>query len=237
MKPTISVIIPALNEEKNIESTVKNILSAINDNFSDYEIIIFDDSSSDATGDIAEEISAANKRIRVIHNEKTMGLGYNYRKGIELARFEYISMIPGDNEIAPVSIKDIYSAIGRADIIIPHTVNYYTRPMLRRFFSFLFTKTLNLLFNLRLNYYNGPVIHKKKLIKSVGLSTNSFAFQAEALVKLIKSGYSYIQIGMLLNERRYGRSKALHPKNIFGVVKTILVLFFDVYLFKRIRLI
>lgn len=233
MKPTLSVIIPALNEERNIASSIENVLSAIDDNFSDYEIIVFDDNSSDKTRDIAEKLTAKNKKIQLIHNEKTIGFGYNYRKGVELARFEYVSMIPGDDEISVDSINEMYRAIGKADIVIPYTLNYRSRPLLRRFISFIFTKTLNFIFNLRLNYYNGPVIHRRELIRSVTLSTNSFAFQAEALVKLIKSGHSYIQVGMLLKERRYGRSKAFRIKNILGVLKTVIKLFAEVYLFKK----
>lgn len=235
MKPTISVIVPALNEEKNIAPTIENVLVAIGDRFSDYEIIVFDDCSSDRTGDIIEELAVTNKRIKVVHNKKTMGFGYNYRKGVEFANYDYISMIPGDNEISPDSIKDMYSAIGKADIVIPYTVNYWIRPLLRQYLSCIFTKTLNFLFNLRLNYYNGPVIHKRELIKSIGISTNSFAFQVEALVKLIKSGYSFIQVGMFLKERRHGKSKAFRFKNIIGVLKTIIILFLDVYLFKKLN--
>lgn len=234
MKPTISVIVPALNEEKNISLAVEAICNAIDEKFKDYEIIIFDDCSKDRTGNIAEELATKNKKIKVIHNEKTMGFGYNYRKGVELSTYEYISMIPGDNEISSDSIKDMYSAIGKADMVVPYTVNYWVRPLPRQCLSYLFTKTLNFLFNLKLNYYNGPVIHKREIIKSISFSTNSFAFQVEALVKLIKSGHSFIQVGMYLVERRYGKSKAFRLKNIIGVLKTVVTLFLDVYLFKKL---
>ena len=137
----LTVIIPALNEEKNIIPTIESVLLAINSKFGDYEIIVFNDCSSDKTGDIVEKLAITNKKIKVIHNKKTMGFGYNYRKGVELASYEYISMIPGDNEISPNSIKDMYSAIGKADIVVPYTVNYWIRPLLRRGLSFFFTKT------------------------------------------------------------------------------------------------
>jgi len=62
MRPTISVIIPALNEEENLKPT--NVLSAINGRFSDYEFLIFDDGSSDDTGAIADIIgSKGNKEL------------------------------------------------------------------------------------------------------------------------------------------------------------------------------
>ncbi len=154
MKPTISVIIPALNEENNITSTIENVLLTIGDKFSDYEIIVFNDCSSDRTGDIIEELAATNKKIKVINNKNTMGFGYNYRKGVELANYDYISMIPGDNEISLESINSMYSAIGKADMIIPYTVNFWVRPLMRQYLSRIFTKTLNFLF---LGFFKGKI--------------------------------------------------------------------------------
>ena len=144
-------------------------------------------------------------------------------------------MIPGDNEISLDSIRAMYRKVlqEKADIVIPYTLNYWIRPFLRRFLSCTFTKSLNLLFNLKLNYYNGPVIYKRELIKSAGLTTNSFAFQAEALIKLIKSGYSFNEVGMYIEKRPFGKSKALRLRNLLGVLKTIFVLFINVRILRK----
>jgi len=232
MKPSISVIIPALNEEENIKSTIENVLEAINDKFSSYELIIFDDYSQDNTGNIADALANENSNIKVIHNEKTMGFGYNYKKGLSLSKNEYIALIPGDNEIAKESIKDIFNMVGRADIVIPYTINYKIRPLHRQILSGMYTFVLNFLFGLKLKYFNGPVVHKKKIIDSISIDTNSFAFQSEALVKLIKSGHNFVEVGMRLKRRDYGRSQALQPKNIISVCKAVLRLFCYIY-FKR----
>ena len=227
MKPSLSVIIPAFNEENNIALTIENVLKAVSDRFSEYEIIVFNDCSRDSTGAIAQSASGRNRNIKVVHNKQNRGFGYNYRTGVALARYEYISMIPGDNEISVQSICDLYDAVGSADIIIPYTINTLIRPVVRRLVSRAFTTMLNLLFHLKLRYYNGPVIHKKALIQSVDLSTDSFAFQAEALITLLKKNYSYREIGMMLNIRRHGTSKAFRSKNIYGVLKTVLKLFYE----------
>src|SRR5438105_1181088 len=94
---TVSVIIPALNEEDNIAAAVKTVQEAIGDRFADYELLIFDDGSTDSTGQIADELAAQNSRIRVVHNQRNMGLGCNYTRGAELARMEYVAWFPGDN--------------------------------------------------------------------------------------------------------------------------------------------
>ncbi len=233
MSASVSVIIPAFNEEKNITPVVDNLLAALEGEFCDYELLIFDDCSTDKTKEIVDAIAAVNQKVKVIHNEKNMGFGYNYRKGIELARFDYVGMIPGDGEISAASIKKMYGLVGKAEIIIPYTVNRYIRPLSRRVISRLFTMVVNCLSGLNLEYYNGPVIHKRELIQSVGLTTDSFAFQAEALVKLLKAGHSFIEVGMFLEKRRYGRSSAFKLKNILGVLKTISMLWLSVHTHKK----
>ncbi len=50
MKPTISFVIPALNEEANIANAVREAVAALGDRFRDYELLLFDDGSTDRTG-------------------------------------------------------------------------------------------------------------------------------------------------------------------------------------------
>ncbi|MEW6040630.1 MAG: glycosyltransferase family 2 protein [Elusimicrobiota bacterium] len=229
MSHSITAIIPALNEEKNLEGAVNIFKKAALDNSMEYEIIIFNDASSDKTGEIANQLASSDKNIYVIHNEKRMGLGYNYFKGLELAKKEYVIMVPGDNEIEEDSIREIVFSAGKSDIIIPYTENMEIRPLPRRLTSRLFTALINLLFGLKIKYFNGPVLHKTELVKKVRISEMSFAYQAEILVKMIKSNRSYLEVPMRIKPREYGKSNAISLGNFIAVGKTILNLFRSVY--------
>lgn len=90
-KPTISFIVTALNEEANIEPTVQQILIAAQGRFLDYEILLVNDGSTDATGTIMEKLVAENSKIRVLHNQHSLGVGGAYKSG---SRF-YSRDIPG----------------------------------------------------------------------------------------------------------------------------------------------
>ena len=230
MKSSISVIIPALNEGNNIALTVNSVLSILKDKFSEYEIIIFDDASKDNTLVKANELANQNNRIKVIHNETTMGLGYNYSKGVKIAKNQYIVMVPGDNEIEQDSIKAMFEYIGKVDIITTYSVNLNIRPISRQIISKVFTGLMNFLFNLNLNYYNGLSIHKRDLLNSIQMTTYGFAYHAEILVRLIKKGCTFAEVGMYLKKREYGKSKAFAFKNVISVLKTILKLFVDIRL-------
>ncbi len=70
---------------KNIWQNCQGISRLLRDMFKDYKILIFDDCSSDKTGEIAEDLARKHQKIKVIHNKRNMGLGYNFRQGVKLA--------------------------------------------------------------------------------------------------------------------------------------------------------
>ena len=196
--------------------------------FGEYEIIIFNDCSSDKTGEVAHSLSEADNNIKVIHNEKNMGFGYNYRTGVGLASKEYIAMVPGDNEIEYESVKNIFSLVGKADMVLPYHANPGVRPLGRRLMSCFFTRFMNLIFGLNIRYYNGPVVHRADLVKNVKMTTDGFAFQAEIITRLLKSGNSYVETGMKIKKRTYGRFKIFKIKNVASVISTISRLWYEI---------
>jgi len=233
VKPTISVIIPAYNEEGHVQGTVEQVLAALGDRFSDYEIIVVDDGSKDRTGEIAENLAAANSHIRVLHNSPNMGFGYSYRRGVAEARSQYVGFFPGDDAIAAEHMAKVFDLVGSADIISHYTSNLEVRLPSRRVISRIYTWLMNTLFGLRLKYFNGPTIHRREVIQNVKISTFGFAFLSEIMVRSVRSGHSVREIGTPIRERIQGSSKAFRPKNVLTVVKTIGTLFWDVNIRSR----
>jgi glycosyltransferase involved in cell wall biosynthesis len=232
---TLSVIIPALNEEGNLEAAVRSVLAAIGTRFEEYELLVFDDGSTDRTGEIADRLAKENDRIRVIHNGTNKGFGYNYTRGVQLARMEYVTLFPGDNEIPLEAIRTILLAVGAADIVIPYISTPEVRPWSRRVVSIGFVVLLNVLFGLRLRYYNGPCIHRRVRLQAVPMRTHGFAYMASILVRLIRSGCTYVEVPMPLQARQHGRTKAFRLKNIISVLGTLAELFWEVRIAHRDR--
>lgn len=229
-KPTISIIVPCLNEEENLEGTIECVKEAIASSgaFSAYEVLIFNDFSTDGTGRTAEEIKKREVGIRVIHNPKNMGFGYNYTEGVRLASKDYILMVPGDNEIPTEAIRKVMALAGAADVVIPYTANMHVRPLSRRVISRLFVLGMNTLFGLDLRYYNGTCLIKSGLLKKIPLKTWGFAYMAAILVRLLSSGASFVEVGVDISQRSKGRTKAFRVKNIVSVFSAIASLFWEV---------
>ncbi len=228
---TVTIFIPAFNEEKNLANAVAGALSAVKEQTDGYEILILDACSSDKTGQVADELAALNPHVRVIHPKKWAGLGANYMEGIRQAKMEYFVMFPGDNENSWQSLAQAIALAGKADIIISYTLNMEVREWHRRVISNGFVWLLNRLFGLTMHYYNGNAVYKTKLVQGLEVKSQDFAYNAEILIKLLKSGCSYTEFGIQIKPTT--KTAIFNIKNIIGVIKTICLLFYDVRIKNR----
>lgn len=238
MNKSVSIIIPAYNEETKLMPTVSFALEALSrHNIADFEIIIFDDASTDRTGEVADELVKKYSQIKVIHNPKNMNLGFNFVRGIQLAKKEFVGMVPGDNEIDPETLDNVFNALGRADIVMTYIQNPEVRPWGRRFLSATYIIIINTAFGFKMRYYNGGCYFKTSMAKKVPVYTHGFAYMTEILVKLLKSGATYVEVPMINRDRERGATKAFRLKNIISVFKTFLTLFWEVQVLrKRVKL-
>lgn len=95
--PLISICIPTYNGQKFIDQCLQ---SCINQSFSDYEIIIVDDGSTDNTISIIDSYCLKSDKIRFYKNEKNLGLVGNWNKCIELSQGKWIKFVFQDDYIS-----------------------------------------------------------------------------------------------------------------------------------------
>lgn len=230
---SLSVVIPARNEEGNLKPCVETLLWALEGITDDYEIIVVNDGSTDGTGALAERLAGEHRGVRVVHNAPALGFARAYRHGAGLATKAHVALIPGDNEIQPASMRAIFEAVGTADIVVPVTANQASRPWLRRTLSRAFTGTVNLLFGFNLGYYQGPCIYPADVLRTLPVTTWGFAFLTEMLVRARAAGYRCVQVPMYLQPRGYGASRAVTVRNVATTLKTLARLVWDVKIRRR----
>ena len=229
MAKSLSIVIPAFNEERNITVAIVSVTEAIRDCVDDYEIIVVNDGSGDRTGEIAEDLKAKDTRLRVLHNIKNMGFGYSYRTGMTLACKDYIGIFPGDNDMSALVLRDLIAAIGQADLITSYMATMRNRSFLRRLLSRSFVFVLNQLFGLKMKYFNGSFICRLSLLRSIHLRSNGLTVIAEALIKLLKMGYSYQEICLEHTGRKQEKSKALTVRSFKETIMFLFFLIKDIY--------
>ena len=223
MSILITYIVTAYNEEKNLYDTIEEILKLKN-NIKKFEILIINDGSTDNTQKVIDKLKLRYSSIRSIQHKINLGFGATYRTGFKNAKGTYCILIPGDNAHPADTIIPLLEKKSSADIIIPYTLNPEVRSVFRQVLSKVFVFNINLISGLNVKYYNGLVLHRTKLLNLVNSKTTGYAYQAEILVKLIKSGASYVHVGTLISERELGQTKAFKFSNILKVLSAYLIL-------------
>jgi glycosyltransferase involved in cell wall biosynthesis len=227
---SVTVIIPAYNEEGNIAAAIDSVVNAVAPLTGDYQIIVVDDGSADATRERALGRATSNSRITVVTNEGNRGFGYSYARGVKLAEKEYVTVFPGDNDMAGESLTKLIREAGATDLVISYMAKTNKRSLFRRAVSKTFVLLMNALFGLRLEYYNGAFICRAQILQGIPIKSQGLAALAECLVRLIKSGYSYKTIYFEHTGRKNEQSKAFNFKSILAVAKTIGILVKDIHL-------
>lgn len=105
--PKISVIVPVYNTEKYLCRCVDSILEQT---FTDFELVLVDDGSTDSSGKICDEYSKKDFRVFVIHTENG-GTGYARNIGIEKATGEYFCFVDADDLIHPQMLELLLQAV------------------------------------------------------------------------------------------------------------------------------
>lgn len=228
-KIALTVIMPALNEDKNIESAIKDTLRAFDDIEINGEIIVINDGSTDKTEALVNRIVTKEPRVRITSHPSPKGIGRSFWEGVDLANGEVVVMMPGDNENDAPEIFRYYNLLEHVDIVIPFIFNKEKRPLFRNALSFIYRFIINATFVVNFNYTNGTVLYRKSILKELTYRSSSFFFQTDILIRLVKHGYLFAEVPYKLGMREHGRSKAVSFPSFVNVVKGYLRLVRDNY--------
>lgn len=107
--PLVSIIVPVYNTEQYLRRCIDSILAQ---NFSDFEVILIDDGSTDTSGNICDEYSYKDSRVKVIH-QKNQGQAAARNCAVGIARGQWITFVDSDDIIHPQMIYELYHVVIR----------------------------------------------------------------------------------------------------------------------------
>jgi hypothetical protein len=134
------------------------------------------------------------------------------------------------------ALERIYDRAGETDMVISYILTD-VRGFRRRAISRTFTGLMNVLFGVRMRYYTGPCIYRSDVAKRLRIGAQGSFFVAELLVRLIKSGQRYVEVGLQPVPRSAGSTKTFRMKNVIDVFGSMLRLFWELRVRRRTALV
>lgn len=193
--PELSVFFPAYNEEANVRTTTEAILRVLPSVADRFEVLIVDDGSLDQTGTIADELSAANPNVRVIHHATNRGYGGALRTGFYNCRHELIAFIDGDGQFDFGEIPRFLAASPHADLVVGYRLQRRDS-LLRTLNARAWGMLIGAVFRLRVRDIDCAfkLIHKNVLRKISRLRSDGAMISAELLVRCRNAGLSIQEV-------------------------------------------
>ena len=217
------VLIPTYNERENITSIVQQVVRT-----APVDVLIIDDNSPDGTGQVADAMAEADRRIHVLHREGKQGLGKAYLAGFRWALakpYKYIFEMDADFSHQPRYLPAFLEAIRSADIVLGSryvdgggTVNWgILRQIISRGGNLYARTILNAGFppgKLQIRDLTGGFkCFRREVLEALDLDSvqsTGYAFQIELTYRAYRKGFIIKEIPIIFYEREAGRSKMSH---------------------------
>jgi glycosyltransferase involved in cell wall biosynthesis len=216
LRPCLSVVIPAYNEEATIARVIENVLrlEAL------AEIVVVNDCSKDRTADIVREIAARDSRVRLVEHKVNGGKTEALKTGFAHIQGDIVIVQDADLEYDPAEIPDVIQPIleGNADVV------YGSRFLVRKasrvlyFYHYLANKLLtftsNLFTNINLtDVETGYKAFRADIMRQMVITSSGFGFEIEVTAKVAKLGCSIYEVPISYYGRTYEQGKKIQASD------------------------
>jgi len=212
----LSVFFPAYNDSGTIASLVISVRKTAKQLTSDFEIIIVNDGSGDATPDIAEELARTYPEVRVVHHTKNRGYGGALRTGFETARKELIFYTDGDAQYNPEELEVLWPQMtAGVDLVNGYKISR-SDPFHRILIGRIYHYTVKILFGLKVRDVDCDFrLMRRAIFDTVSLENNSGVICLEMMKKIQDAGFRIAEVPVHHYHRAFGKSQFFNFRRLF----------------------
>lgn len=222
----LTIFFPAYNEADGIGRAVAAATEAAIDliglgEIKDYELVVVDDASTDATGRIADELAEADPHVRVIHHATNRGLGGSIRTGLSEVRGAYVLYTDAD---LPFDLWDLRKAFRlmrhyEADVVAAYRFDRTGEGPRRLVYSYAYNALVRFVLGLRIRDVNfAAKLIRREVLDVVELRSEGSFIDVEMLAKADRLGFRTIQYGV----DYFPRSRGVSTLSSASVIATII---------------
>jgi len=230
LNPTsISVFLPAFNDEAAIGELVSEALILLKSLTNDYEVIVINDGSTDSTAAVLDELAIGSEHIRIIHHPSNLGYGAALRTGFSNAGKDLVFYTDGDGQY---DVKELALLLPLMTDEVDVVNGYKIKRQDDRYraVSGAIYKTLaRWFFRLPIRDVDCDFrLIRRRALQRISLSASSGAICVELVHKLAAAGCTFREVPVHHYERPHGRSQFFTPRRIAHTVLEFFALWWNV---------
>ncbi len=230
MRPSISLVVPAYNEEAGLSATVERCLKTLRACADDYELIILDDCSRDRTPDIMEQIRQTDPtHIRTARHAVNLGIAATFEDLYRMSTKEYVFLTPGDGEYPPEALLDCAKLIPEYDIVAcVRTAKNYT--VYRQIVSYCYRLLPLILFGVDLRDPGGTKCMRRSIITDTPVICRSVFVEAERVIRAVRSGKKLAMVEIRHEVRAGGKARGARLETVLRAASDVWRLRWDLWM-------
>lgn len=225
---SISIVLPAHNEEENIIPAVEAARAAVESLPSAWEIVVVDDGSSDETAHLVEVMAREESRIRLIRFAQNRGYGSALREGFAASRGDVILYTDSDRQFDLSELRFFVPCVETADVVVGFRVYRYDS-VLRCLLSWGYNRLVNLLFRVRVRDVDCSFkLFRREVLETIDLETTDFFIDTEIVAKARKWNFRIMEKGVRHYPRPAGQT-TVRASHIPRTLRTIGLMWWRLY--------
>jgi glycosyltransferase involved in cell wall biosynthesis len=227
-KPTgLSVFFPAYNDSGTIASMVIRAVQAASEVTPDFEVIVVNDGSSDATAEIADELARTYPNVRVVHHPRNRGYGGALQTGFRSATKELIFYTDGDAQYDPAELATLWAKMGPGvDLVNGYKISR-SDPLHRIVIGRLYHYIVSILFGLTVRDVDCDFrLLRRSIFERIQLEKTSGVICLEMMKKIQDAGFRIVEVPVRHYHRAFGKSQFFNFPRIFKTVIDVMRLWF-----------
>lgn len=223
---SLSIFLPAYNEEKNIEEAITSVFKVGKRLAKRFEIIIVNDGSMDKTKSIVDDLKNKIPQLRLVSHRKNKGYGASLRTGFKHSKYTWIFFTDSDNQFDVSELSSFIKYTDKFDAIIGFRKTR-AEGFIRAVNAKLFKIFIDLLFHLGVKDIDCAFkLLKRSQIKKLKLKTSGAFTTTEFLYLLKQNKVKFKQLPVSHFNRQFGSPTGNHPKVILKAFKEALNIYF-----------
>ena len=194
--PSLSVCMPAYDEEENIAEMVADVLAVMRPRFDDFEIVVANDGSKDRTGQVLEELAQQHLELKPVHHEVNQGYGAAVYTSFSNACKDLIFFTDSDRQFSLEEIDRLLAKKDETEMVVGYRAPRRD-PFLRVLFGWGWSALVTLLFGYTARDIDCAFkLFPRDLFEKVGptVCSRGATFSAEFLVRTKRSGHTISEV-------------------------------------------
>lgn len=222
----LSLVLPAHNEEANIEAVVNRGLEVLPDVVSAFEIVVVNDGSRDNTGEIIDRMAANDDRVKAVHHAVNRGYGSALTSGFTASTGDLLMFMDADRQFDIADITALMPYVDSYDIVAGYRIERRD-PVYRKLYGKLFGLVAWILFGVHMRDVDCAFkIYNGDLLRSLDLTAPGALINTEMLARSRRRGATVTQVGVQHYPRLAGESSGGSPKVVFRAMGETIRLWF-----------